>query len=112
MTRRRRPVLGRVCLALAVVLAADALLGQNAPPGSSSQAPVFRGGVNYVLVDVYPRRNGTIVEGLTAADFRLLEDGKPQTIDALEFIRVETRQPDSAYRDPNTLAEMNEAAAD
>lgn len=28
-----------------------------------------------------------VVEGLTAADFTILEDGQPQTIDTFEFVR-------------------------
>ncbi len=114
MTRLR--ALGGVvvtCVGLGLGARDGLLGGQEAPARPASQTPpVFRGGVNYVLVDAYPQRNGQIVEGLKAGDFQVLEDGKPQTIEALEFVRVDTRQPESAYRDPNTVAEMTAAAAD
>jgi VWFA-related protein len=101
------------CLCLGFSLRHGLLLGQDAPaPAATQTAPIFRGGVNYVLVDAYPQRGGRIVEGLKAEDFQILEDGKPQRIDGFEFVRVGARQPDSAYRDPNTVAEMNAAAAD
>jgi len=49
--------------------------------GSAQQKPSFRGGVELVLLDVSvldaERRP---VRGLTAADFTILEDGKPQTV--------------------------------
>src|SRR5678815_4130501 len=115
MNRRRLSVwLFAVVLASGVVAANPGDQGAAPPtPQSTPQtAPVFRGGVNYVLVDAYPQKAGKIVEGLTAADFQVLEDGKPQTIDVVEFVRVEGRQPDSTFRDPNTLREMYAAAAD
>ncbi|MEO8482688.1 MAG: VWA domain-containing protein [Acidobacteriota bacterium] len=113
-----RLISGVLATFVVVGLWADAgrVRGQNAPapspPAPAQTQPVFRGGVNYVLVDAYPQRNGQIVEGLKADDFQILEDGKPQTVDAFEFVRVDTRQPESAYRDPNTISEMNAAAAD
>ena len=76
------------------------------------QPPVFRGGTNFVVVDAYPQRDGKIVEGLTAADFQVLEDGRPQAIDSFEFVRVQGNLPESARRDPNNVAAMLETAAD
>lgn len=90
----------------AIIASAAVLSAQTAP-----QRPIFRGGTNFVLVDAYPARDGRIVEGLTAADFQILEDGKPQTIDSIEFIRIEPR-PEAARRDPNTQAEALQLAAD
>lgn len=103
-----------VCVGLGLGARDGVAQGQSAaaPPQGPQTAPVFRGGVNYVLVDAYPQRDGRIVEGLKADDFQILEDGKPQTVDTFEFVRVDARQPESAYRDPNTVGEMNAAAAD
>ena len=56
--------------------------------------PTFRSGAYLVYVDAYPRSDGRIVEGLTAQDFRVLEDGKPQTVELFEFIGG-----GAAYRD-------------
>jgi len=73
---------------------------------------VFRGGVTLVNVDVYPRRNGRTIEGLRKEDFQILEDGKPQAIEAFEFIRIEPNAPDAERRDPNTKEEGEAQAAD
>ena len=64
-------------------------------------APAFRSGVNLVLVDVVVRdRSGAVVKGLTADDFELLEDGKPQQIVtfAYEEIAKPTRRRSSERR--------------
>ncbi len=74
--------------------------------------PVFRGESVLVTVDVYPQRDGRIVEGLKAEDFQVLEDGKPQTVENIEFVRVEPVLSESERRDPNSLSEMLAAAAD
>src|SRR5215831_14237139 len=81
---------------------------------AQTQTPsVFRGGTNLVLVDAYPQRDGQIVEGLTAGDFDILEDGVPQKVEAFEFVRVDAAAtPESARRDPNNVREMRELAAD
>ena len=70
------------------------LVGRSAAPAGVSAGAVL------VTVDVYPQRDGKIVEGLTAADFEVLEDGKPQT-SKLEFVRVEPGLSESERRDPN-----------
>ena len=87
-----------------------------APPtqGESQRPtpPVFRDGVEFVSVDVFPRRNGTFVEGLTAGDFTILEDGTPQQIESFEFVRIEPNPPDSDRRDPTSQADGDRQAAD
>jgi VWFA-related protein len=85
---------------------------QKPVPQDPQKPPVFRGGTNFVLVDAYPRRDGKIVEGLKAADFQVFEDGKPQQVESLEFIRVEPHTPDADRIDPNSQAEANRQAAD
>ena len=95
-------------------LAAVCLTGVVLPAAvpQDPQEPVFRGGVTFVNVDVYPRRDGRLVEGLRAEDFEVLEDGKPQKIDAFEFIRIAPNAPDADRRDPNTKEEGDKLAAD
>jgi len=85
-------------------------LGRAETP--QQQRPVFRSGAVFVSVDAYPRRDGKIVEGLTKGDFEILEDGKPQSVEEFEFIRVEPFTPEAARRDPNTVEEANRQAAD
>jgi Ca-activated chloride channel family protein len=68
----------RACLVAAAVCAALV-----ATAGAQNPAPVpqFRAGVSLVrLPVVVTARDGQIVRGLTAADFRVTEDGRPQTI--------------------------------
>lgn len=74
--------------------------------------PQFRAGAVLVTVDAYPQLNGRIVEGLTAGDFEVLEDGKPQKIENLEFVRIEPAAPEAIRRDPSTIGEMRAIAAD
>jgi len=93
---------------LAAVLPAQ----QQAKPSEAQQRPLFRAGSRFVRVDVFPTdREGRRVEGLTAADFELFEDGKRQEIDSFEFVRIE---PDleEARADPNTQREGEEQAKD
>jgi len=73
---------------------------------------VFRAGTTFVQVDAYPTKDGRIVEGLGAADFKVFEDGRPQEIDSVEFVRIEPNTPDAERRDPNSQAEANALAAD
>ena len=91
---RRRSAFAVTLTAVAAVTVA--LFGQQvtprtAPQPSSSQGatPVFRSGVNIVLVDVVVRdKKGEVVKGLTANDFDLFEDGKKQDIVSFAFEEV------------------------
>ena len=75
MTLRPTLVTSTVGLLLAAV---TPLGGQQATPAAP---PVFRSGVNIVLVDVVVRdKKGAQVANLTSNDFQLFEDGKPQQI--------------------------------
>jgi VWFA-related protein len=82
------------------------------PPTAAQQRPVFRGGTHFVRVDAYPTKDGRIVEGLGADDFEILEDGKPQKIDSVDFVRFDTFTPDAERRDPSTQREGFDMAAD
>lgn len=81
---------------IAAVLAGAALGAQTTqpqPPAPSDQqgppAITFRAETNYVEVDARVLdANGAFVPGLTAADFQVLEDGKPQKVDAFTFVNM------------------------
>ena len=64
--------------------------GQAPPQGqepAQQRPPVFRAGVNAVRVDVIVTdKAGNPVADLTAADFEVLEDGKPQDIDLFKLV--------------------------
>lgn len=54
--------------------------------------PTFRVGTTTVSVDVVVRdQSGNIVRGLTAADFTIVEDGRPQKIDTFTFQEIVDR---------------------
>ena len=86
--------------------------GQGPPPTAAQQRPVFRGGTHFVRVDAYPMENGRIVEGLAAADFEILEDGKPQQIDSFDFLKFDAFTPDAERRDPVSQRAGFDMAAD
>jgi len=98
--------------ALAIVSGPFVVTAQQQTPPPQQRPPVFRGESVLVTVDVYPQRDGKIVEGLKASDFEILEDGKPQTVETIEFVRIEPGTPESARKDPNNLKEMLELAGD
>jgi VWFA-related protein len=87
---------------------------QAPPPQTQAQSrPVFRGGTRFVRVDAYPSdNNGRAIEGLKAGDFEILEDGTPQAIDSLDFIRFDTYTPESERKNPSSQREGFELAAD
>ena len=106
--------MSRLFAALLVVCLCGTLAAtsQQAQKPPQERPPVFRAGAHYVKVDAYPSRDGHIVEGLTADDFEILEDGKPQAIDALEFIRFDAFTSDEERRDPNSQRDAFALAAD
>ena len=85
----------------------------TAPPQTQAQQrPVFRGGTHFVRVDAYPVRDGKIVEGLGAGDFEILEDGRPQQVESLDFVRFDTFTPEAERIEPRTQREGFDMAAD
>ena len=114
-------VLGAMCVAAALVAS---LSGQSQPakpeqpPAQPQDAkpqpppPVFRSGAHYVRVDAYPARDGRPILGLTTTDFDLLEDGKAQTIEAVDFIEHPAWTPLGERRDPNSQRDGFELAKD
>jgi VWFA-related protein len=56
-----------------------------------TQQPTFRSGAQLTIVDVtVTGKDGRPIEGLTASDFALTEDGVPQTISMVAFQRVDS----------------------
>jgi VWFA-related protein len=102
--------LGGVLLLLFLFLAGAA--GRAGNPQAPQQQPTFRAGAHFVRVDAYPVRDGRIIRDLTASDFDLLEDGRPQPIETIEFIEFESWTPEAERRDPNSVQEGFRLAAD
>lgn len=79
---------------------------------AQDQRPVFRAGTNLVTVDAYPTKDGAFVDGLTAQDFEVFEDGKPQKIEAFDLVRAPALAADAERRDPTSVADSLAQAAD
>ena len=100
------------CAAGLALAATGAQPSAQTPPQKPEQTPTFRTTTNFVQVDAFPTRDGRIIEGLTAKDFQITEDGKPQALESVEFIRIEPDTTVASRRDPNTQDEGNTLAAD
>ena len=98
----------------AALLAAGVAAGASqTPPKSPEQdrqrPPTFRTEANFVRVDVYPTIGGKPLDDLRRDDFELLEDGRPQTVDTFEHVRISAAGRVRA--DPDSLESMRQAAA-
>ena len=91
--------------------AAQAPAGQQQPP-PQEQRPVFRGGANFVRVDVFATKNGVPVEDLKAEDFDIAEDGDPQKVETFEFVKIQTGGDPISRVEPRTVRESREMVAD
>jgi VWFA-related protein len=59
----------------------------------AAQQPVFRTGTRLIVQTVSVKdKDGRAIEGLTAKDFVVVEDGEPQTISFVEFQRLPDRR--------------------
>ena len=60
------------------------------PQGQTPQGPTFRGAINFVRVDVIvDDKKDQPVTTLSQADFEVLEDGKPQSVEQFSLIKVD-----------------------
>ena len=109
MHMRRQIALAAVFV---LIVLATGLPARQATPAAQQRPPVFRTDTNFVQVDAYPMKDGRIVTNLEKGDFEILEDGKPQKIESFELVKMEPFTPDGEKRDPNTVGEANEQAAD
>lgn len=111
MTTRARFVGGATCvvvLTLVIAAAGRYASAQQQDP----QRPVFRTGTSLVRVDAYPSKDGKIVEGLTADDFEVFEDGVLQKIESFQFVEYGRNTPLEERRDPNSQRDGFNLAAD
>jgi len=113
----------RLAAAVASVLVVGASLSAHAPLGArqQNQAPTFRSTVDLVRLDVSViDKDRKPIRGLTAADFTVLEDGKPQPVVAFSAVDladpppppVVNGHPVTWMRDIASDVQSNNAAVD
>jgi len=89
---KRRFIHATLSLFVASAIAV-ALITRSRPV--AAQQPTFQTTVNFVDVDVtVADAQGNFVSGLTAGDFEVFEDGKPQTIQTFSYIELPVERPD------------------
>ena len=106
----------RIFTSLALAIAVAALgIAQTAstPPPPQEQQPrqPFRAEANFVRVDAYPTRNGQPVLDLTADDFEVFEDGKPQAVQSFERVVISPAGPEALRSEPNTIEASRQLVA-
>ncbi len=83
------------------------------PAGAPSKAPVkFTANTQLVVEDVILKdKNGQPVTNLTAKDFVVTEDGKPQDVRICEFQKLEEKPAEALPDEPQTKSETVKTAA-
>ena len=79
---------------------------------SGQDRPTFRGGANYVRVDMYATRDGQPIEDLKQDEIEVLEDGVAQKIEAFEHVRVAPAGSQELRREPTSVTQSREMAGD
>jgi VWFA-related protein len=103
-------------LALVAALALPSVPAAQQPapsaPSAPDQQPTFRTGINFVRVDaIVTDGRGNPIPDLTASDFEVLEDGKPQAIESFRFIKIDGAVPPAGVGPIRTRADEERAAA-
>jgi VWFA-related protein len=76
------------------------LVAQQAPPAAQTEEPVFRADTRLVVQQVSVKdKDGKPIEGLTAKDFVILENGVAQTVAFLDFQKLEEVTPAPVLND-------------
>lgn len=88
-----------------------------APSAQDPQNPLFRTGINFVRVDVIVTdKSGKEVSDLKQGDFEVLEDGKPQNVEAFKMVKLDGGAVPTADGPPRPIRtdadEQTEAARD
>ena len=81
--------------------------------GATAQTPTFRGGIDFIRVDVFVSdRSGKPITDLKETDFEVAEDGKPQKVEQFRVIKIEgnTFPDDERIRQIRTPLEEEEEA--
>ncbi|MDA1307495.1 MAG: hypothetical protein O2917_09565, partial [Acidobacteria bacterium] len=108
----RHPSAWFVCVCLLYAGVDSSARRAAAQEPQQPQRPTFRTDAHFVTVDAYPTRDGKVVEGLTADDFIVEEDGKPQRVESFEFVDAAGATPEATRSDPNTVTQSLLLASD
>ena len=109
---RSRPPALALAVGMMAIAAGAASLGTDEParPPPPRAVPSFAAALDLILVDaVVTDRQGRPVEGLTAADFVVREDGVPQTLTSFEAVAL--APPDRGAAQPPTPATDSRSSA-
>jgi VWFA-related protein len=101
-------------MALGLVMTAPASAQEPQPPPvpQPEQQPVFRTRVNLVRVDVSVfGRDDEPLEGLQPADFVVKEDGIPQTVETVQFVKLTGETP-TELRESTSIRSAEHAAVE
>jgi VWFA-related protein len=79
---------------------------------AGQQPPRFRVAANFVRVDAYPTADGRPVTDLSAQDFEVFEDGKPQKIETFEHVVVRAAGPQETRVEPSNVEAARQAASE
>ena len=99
-------------LALPALLLAQPFDSRPLAQDRQPELPRFRAGANLVRVDAYVSKGDDAITDLTADDFQLYEDDKPQTIAAFEILRARAALVSSERRDATNTRDMRQQATD
>src|SRR5262245_29754400 len=74
-------------------------------PPDQTQQPVFRGGINFVRVDVIVTDNktGSPIDNLKETDFEVTEDNKPQSIESFKLIKLDGGTAEAIKEPPREI---------
>ena len=90
-TEAQRPFWVFFCasVSLCVVITSGSSVRAQQQPAQQNQQPVFRTTTRLIVQTVTVKdKDGKVIEGLTAQDFSVTEDGQPQDIAFVEFQRM------------------------
>ena len=90
--------------------------GQAAPPAppqtAPPQTPTFKVQVDYVEVDVLVTdQQGRFVPDLTKEDFRVFEDGKPQSVSTFSLVNIPVERPIDRCSPPSPSSPTSRATS-
>ena len=97
-------------LAVPALVLAQPIDSRTLAQGRQPELPRFRAGANLVRVDAYVSKDDRAIVDLTADDFELFEDDKPQRIENLEIVRAREPVPATEQRDPTNTRDMRQQA--